>query len=444
VAPPTDWTAKALEGERKSRFIAWRDLLATFFLAQGANQVLTLATGILLVRVLAMETFALYALAASVLTFFVSTTDLGITGSLVHFTHAARKEQTDVRPVMAAVWSLRRAIFILGTPIAAVVFLAISVNRGFSVWALALCLIGILGAVWFQMGASFRLQILRLAGRQTASYGAEVGGNGVRFLLLGVFATCGGLATKIGAALAVLASAAGAAFTVTAARPEVLASLRSQKPYLREARSRVLRYLLPTLPSGVYFSLQGPVVTWLAATFGGTSTIASIGALGRLGQIVSLLAPLPGILFLPRLAVITEERLYWRRAAQFAAFFAALLLPIWLISWLFPQMLLWILGTKYAHLQRELPLAIAGAAIAVFGGFGVGLTRARGWTFLDTPALAVLLLAQIAAATVFRLDSVSGLLYFNLVTVLVGLLSQVTILWLGISGRSWVGAGHGR
>ena len=32
----------------------------------------------------------------------------------------------------------------------------------------------------------------------------------------------------------------------------------------------MLRYLLPTLPGAAYYSIQGPLVIWLATTFGST------------------------------------------------------------------------------------------------------------------------------------------------------------------------------
>ena len=39
-------------------------------------------------------------------------------------------------------------------------------------------------------------------------------------------------------------------------------------------RRQVMRYLLPSLPSAFYFSIQGPLVVWLSATFGSTENIA--------------------------------------------------------------------------------------------------------------------------------------------------------------------------
>ena len=95
----------------------WSRMLSAFLTVQTLNQVLALGTGLLLVRTASKETFALYAIASSVLTFFTTASDLGVTGSLVHFFHQERKGQGSFAAALHAVGQLRRWALLIGSPI---------------------------------------------------------------------------------------------------------------------------------------------------------------------------------------------------------------------------------------------------------------------------------------------------------------------------------------
>src|SRR5262245_18549070 len=101
------------------------------------------------------------------------------------------------------------------------------------------------------------------------------------------------------ACVGVLTSAVGSLLAFRWARPDGEATSRPAylpgelKPY----RRKVLRYMLPTLPAAAYFAVQGPLVVWLSATFGGARNIAEVGALGRLGLVVGLFSGLTGTVF---------------------------------------------------------------------------------------------------------------------------------------------------
>src|SRR5262249_60567975 len=123
-----------------------------------------------------------------------------------------------------------------------------------------------------QVGASVRVRGLRLAAGYGLSYKAELAGGGLRLLCAAALVAAGLLRAWLG----VLASALAAAATALVARlgPETRPA-EDLRPYQRQ----VLRYLLPSLPSALYFSVQGPVTVWLAATFGSTGNLAAAGAL---------------------------------------------------------------------------------------------------------------------------------------------------------------------
>lgn len=415
------------------RLRRWAGILSAFFTAQGVVQLAGVAAGLLLVRTLPVREFALYTLALSVITFFTFLSDLGSTSSLVHFFHRAAREGEEFPSYLATVLSLRRFGFLLGAAAVAVAFPRAAAAEGYAARETLLTLAVILAAVWFQIGAAVRVLGLRLADRYGAAYRAEMTGALLRLGLTGALVAAALLQAWIG----VLASALGTAATALLARragalPEVAGA--DLRPY----RRRVLRYLLPTLPSALYFSLQSPLTVWLAATFGATRNIAEVGALTRLGLIVGLFSSLTTVVFLPHLARIADER-HWRaRCLQFGGLLLALALALLAVAALAPGLFLWLLGESYSGLHRELVVVVAGAGLTLLGGYAVSVNLARSWTRWETAAVLVLFLSQVALAALLPLGTTSGVLLFNLGTAAVGLALQAAVAAAGFARPEWV------
>lgn len=445
----------------------WAGILSAYFTAQTLTQVAGMAAGLVLVNILPVREFALYTLALSLVNFVTFASDLGSSTSLVFFSHDAARRGEPFQPYFDAVLSLRRWAFAAGALATLVVLPRSAMAKGFG-FAESLCAaLAVLVAVWFQIAASLRVLALRLALRYGAAYRAELSGGGTRLLLalllgalslLKAWAAVGSNALGA-AATAILArrsqgseGAEGAqgAEPVEGAQVEAPAAASGELPAAASApvstipvalgpyRRRVLRYLLPSLPSALYFSVQGPLVVWLAATFGGTRNLAEVGALGRLGLAMSIFSGLSGVVFLPRLARIVDDRLYRIRYLQFGALIAGLAAAMVAAAALLPRAFLFLLGSRYAGLERELLLVVTGAGINQIGGYAVAVNLARSWNRLEGAAVAVLILAQASLVALLPLGTTAGVLRFNVWTAIVGLSLQLLIAWAGFTRPRWV------
>jgi O-antigen/teichoic acid export membrane protein len=416
----------------RQRLRRWTGILSAYFSTQALTQLLGIAAGLVFVNFMPVTEFALYTLATSVLTFFAFLTDLGSSNSLLHFFRRTAAEGTPFAPYYAAVLTLRRAVFLIGVAAVAVVFPLLARQRGFSTGDALLTTAGIVLAVWFQISSSLRLLALRLEDRYGLSYRAELAGAGLRLLLaLGMVAI-----TLLEAWLGVLAAATATALTATIARPARRAA--SAGAELAPYRRQILRYLLPTLPSALYFAVQGPLVVWLAATFGGTRNIAEVGALGRLGLVVGVFSGLVGVVFVPRLARITDDRLYLRRYLEFGSCLAAIAAALLAAAWSVPELLLWLLGPHYSGLHRELLLVVAGASLGLLDGYAVAVNLARSWTRWQGLAVATLAAAQLVLVLNLDLSTTMGVLGFLVWSRVVALAGQVGIAALGFTRPRWV------
>jgi O-antigen/teichoic acid export membrane protein len=417
----------------RPRLRRWVHVLSAYFTAQVLTQILGLLAGLLLVRTMPLGEFALYTLALSVVTFFTFVSDLGSTTSLLYFFHRTAQQQPEEFPLyLAAVRSLRRLAFMAGAVVVAVVLPRAALAKGFGGTEIALATAGVLLCVWFQIGASLSVLALRLADRYGDSYRAEIAGGGVRLAAAAAMI----FASRLYGWLAVAGNAAAIAVVGLLARPHM--SPPPARVDLAPYRRRVLRYLVPTLPSALYFSIQGPLVVWLSATFGVARNIAEVGALSRLGMLIGLFSNLGGIVFLPRLSRIADDRLYRERCLQFGGLLLAAALSVWLAAAAFPRAFLALLGPRYGGLDSELLLVAASAGLTLIGGYLVSVNLARSWTRWQGLAVLILAATQTALVKALPLATTRGVLTFNLLSAAVGLTLQLVISVLGFTRPSVV------
>lgn len=416
----------------RTRVTSWAKILSAYFTAQTLTQLAGIAAGLLFVNFMPVREFALYTLAFSTITFFNLITDLGSSTSLVYFFHQAAKQGEDARPYLWAVLSLRRLAFLLGTAAVLLAFPLVAGRKGYGPGEALLTTGGIVLCVWFQIAQSLRVLALRLTDRFGASYRAELAGGLTRLLLAVVLIASALLRSWLG----VLSAAAGSAVAALLARrpEEETARAADLQPY----RRKVLRYLLPTLPSAFYFAVQGPLMVWLAATFGGVRNIAEVGALGRLGLLVGIFSSLTGVVFLPRLARITDDRRYRRRALQFGSLMAVLAVGLLAAAAAAPRLFLMLLGPHYAGLHRELLLVVAGAGLTLLDGYCVSLNLARSWTRWQGLAVGSLVATQAVLVALLPLSTTAGVLTFNLLASATALAGQLAIATVGFTRPQWV------
>jgi len=414
------------------RVFQWVGILSAYFSAQTVAQLLGIGAGLLFINFMPVQEFALYTLAFSVVSFFHFVTDLGSTSSLVYFRRRALEKGEDFGGYVAAVLSMRRWLFLVAGAGVLAGFPLFAAGQGFSTSDTLASTVAILLTVWFQLVSSIRLLVLRLEDRYARSYWAELVGGVVRLGLAGVLVALSLLRAWLGIATAALASAA---VSIRAGR-QVPATVAGRD--FSPERRRLFRYLLPTLPSSLYFSIQGPLIVWLAALFGRTENIAEVGALSRLGMVVGLFSGLIGTVFMPRLSAVTDERIYLRRYLQFGGFLALIAAALLAGAMMIPELFLFVLGSSYSGLHRELVLIVAGSGLTLLGGYAVAINLARSWNRWQGAAVGLLVVAQALMVAFLPLGTTAGVLTFNLLTATVGLLTQVTLNFLGFFRPRWV------
>jgi hypothetical protein len=145
-----------------------------------------------------------------------------------------------------------------------------------------------------------------------------------------------------------------------------------------------------------------------------------------------------GILFLPRLAHTRTDREFLTRYFQFGGLLLALGGALVAVAWLLPGPLLALLGHNYRGLPAELRLVMIGSALTLLSGYAVGVNLSRAWNRWETLAVGVLFLSQAAFVAVLPMGSTAGVLRFQVMSGVVGLLLQLAITAVGLRRPRWV------
>jgi hypothetical protein len=152
-------------------------------------------------------------------------------------------------------------------------------------------------------------------------------------------------------------------------------------------------------------------------------------------MIFAVLSNLLANVFAPAFARCqSRRRLGWQYAAIVGGV-ACFSLVIIVVAAFFPRQFLFVLGSKYAHLEHELLLMVTGAVLTVMAGTLWSLNAAKAWIAGSWINIPLTLATQLALIPYTDFSSVTGVLTFNLVSAIPSLLLNLFLSYRGF--RSW-------
>lgn len=182
-----------------------------------------------------------------------------------------------------------------------------------------------------------------------------------------------------------------------------------------ELSSEILLTVKKAFPGLLYYCFSGQISMWILSTIGSTDSIANVGALSRISIIISTLSSMSAALLIP-----SFSKSNYSRENTMAKFIQSLLLfsgacfIFFLSTIVFSNEYLQVLGTEYVNLNYELMLSVAGAAIFSITGFMYGLSSAKGYILKPAVYVTGSILSMVVGAVLFEVSSLDGILYYNL------------------------------
>jgi hypothetical protein len=394
-----------------------------FAMKQGIASAGGMAYGLLCVRLLPKPEYAKFAVLFGFMGSLTLLLDIGVSSTLAPL---VGEQTSDLRLIANYVASIRRImqrLFLIVAPVAGVAFVLLVRKQQWGVWAVAQMLLALLVTAWFARVSSTYGAVLTLRRDRDRYYRAQIAGSLGSLALLLIFAG----AHRINVYVGILLNVAQVLFIACSYYLRALELLGGKGNPSAQQEKAIVRLALPNAPSTLFYALQGQITLILITLLGhDVSSIAHVGALMRLSQILVFVAQMNPILVEPYFAKLAASRLKRVYLLSFAlvAIFAA---GFTCLAFLFPQVFLWPLGPKYSQLRVEVGLVVLSSAIQFTGGFIWVIHTARRFVYWWNNVAIIVLTLLVQAVFVLKVDlsTIKNVLILNVASVTVSALVAV-------------------
>jgi O-antigen/teichoic acid export membrane protein len=409
----------------KHRLIEWFRLLAGYSFVQALAQGLGFLAGIMVVRTLPKEDYALFMIVNTIGPVMNLLSDNGITSSLSAI--GGKFWQDDVRmgSLVKTAMILRRRLvlfsFFIVTPFLVWMLWRNHASISTIAWIVPITLVG----VFFQLNVGVLNAVISL--RQQVGRMQLLVFSGVlpRLALIALFAGLGWLNAPLTVAIGTMTLAIQFWLLQLWVKPQIA----RDAPPNAEFRKDILAIVKRQAPLTIYFCVQGQIGIWLISIFGNAHRVADLGALGRIGMIFSILVSTTSALVVPRFARMQDLSRLRSSYALILLGFTGLVTLGTVVAWLLPGSLLWLLGSKYSQLGSLVWLAVLATGTGSLAGLLYSLNVNKAWIPPATIVIPVEIITQIILCLSFDLSSVRGVL---LIGVLAPIIPGLMNLFIGI------------
>ena len=398
-------------------------IVGNFITVQAGVQLIGFLAGILLVRRLDQREYAYFTITNSMQGTINLLADIGISIGLVSIGGRVWNDRHRFGELINTALHMRRklggvAILVI-TP---VLYFMLTKNGApllYTVILIAILLAGLL--VQFSVGVLSVVPRLRSDVRRIQII--DLTGAIVRLLLLIAL-----MFLFLNAAVAIAVSSLAIFIQFLMLRRYVADVIDLNAPQNREDRAAMRGFIRNQAANAIFFCFQGQITVFLISFFGHhPSSVAEVGALGRLAMIFVVINNLLTNIFVPAFARCQESRkLRWQYAAIVGGVGGFSLLVTFAAA-VFPNEFLFILGNKYAHLQRELLLMVGASVLSALTGTFWALNASKAWITGSWLYIPLTLATQLVLIPYTDFSSVSGVLIFNLLSAIPNLLLNLIL-----------------
>ena len=352
-------------------------MIARFASFRVTAQVVAFVTGVVVVRLLPPEQYALYVIATTLLAAVTVVSASGITSTLLAKAAQEPRPSELVGQIYSAANKVRKQTAILITACVIPLLCVLLLGNGADVQTTILMCVILAGATFPTLAYGVALVELQIQRRYGLIGLIDTSANGVRLMFTAACAALAWVAAPVLFIGSLLMTAAQGIIGVYAARQSARPTPNPPSGLVREFRRAFAR----AAPATIAMVLGEQAVTLILTIVGNTIGIAQIGALGRFAVGFALINSVLTIMGASYLARLSGGREALRTGAlkytlTYLLVSASLTLTLILAS----PLLLSILGSEYRHLTAEFAILMTGALVTNFALFGIGaVNHARGW-----------------------------------------------------------------
>ena len=383
----------------------------SFTSGEAMLQFLQAVNGLLLVWLLSVEDFAVYAVFTAAMGFASHMLGFGITPTIISLVGMDFQDKAKVGRYLMAGSSLRLWMLLIVSPLGLAILWFSSLKIGIPVTSIVLLSGLLVGANYLSSQIDLFCAPLQMLGRVGTLYRCLALGEVVRILLTLLLwaAHLLSVGSAVVASVIVLAISYGSLLIMTRSH-----FLNPCIPPLKE-RQQLVDLVLPSLPNALFGAFQGQIMIFISAMLGNTQQIAAVGALGRLARLVSFLSAANPMIVGPAFAKMSEAA-FWRRLPFILLAASLISCCIAFSGFFFPELLIKIIGEKYRHLASVVWLVTLGSGLIYFLNVLGTMRTFRRWVawWASFATILLVLAAQSGALLCFNMETISGVLMLGI------------------------------
>jgi O-antigen/teichoic acid export membrane protein len=406
-------------------------IVGNFAFVQAVVQIVGFLSGVLLIRYLDQREYAYFTIANTMQGTLNLLADIGISIGLVSIGGRVWQDPHRFGQLVNTALGLRRKLGAVAILIVTPILYYLLVKNGAPVSYTVILIAAVLAGLVVQLSLGVLSVVPRLRSDLGRIQTIDLTGALARFVALLVL-----MFLFLNGAVALAVGSATLLLQYWMLRKYVAGVIDLRAPENAEDRGAMQGFIRSQAANAVFFCLQGQITIFLISIFSRqVSSIAEVGALGRLAMIFAVLSNLLANVFAPAFARCQSRRkLGWQYAAIVGGV-ACFSLVIIAAAAFFPRQFLFVLGSKYSHLERELLFMVAGAVITAMAGTLWSLNAAKAWIAGSWLYIPLTLATQLALIPYTDFSSVTGVLTFNLVSAIPSLLLNLVLSYRGF--RNW-------
>lgn len=402
-------------------------IVGNFAIVQAVVQIIGFGAGILLVRRLEQREYAYFTIANTIQSTVNVLADIGISVGLISIGGRVWHDRHRFGQLINTALHIRKKLGAIAIIIVTPFLYFLLARNGAPIFYAVILIVLVLTGLLIQLSLGVLGVVPRLRAEVKCIQAIDITGAIVRFVALACL-----MYLFLDAAVAVAVVTASWLLQYAMLHKYVAGVIDLNASQNAEDRHEIIRLTKHLAPNAVFFCLQGQITVFLISFFARHATsVAEIGALGRLAMIFAVLSNLLTNIFVPAFARCHEPRklrlLYLAIVGGVAVFSLVVLAGAGLL----PHAFLFVLGNKYAHLEHELFLMVAVATGAAMTGTLWGLNASKAWVTGAWLYIPLTLATQIALIPYTDFSSVSGVLIFNLISILPNLLLNLVLTYRG-------------
>lgn len=411
----------------------WAKIIATFIAGQGLVQLLQLLGGFFLIRWLSVEDYAQYSMAFAFQSTAQILVGLGFSSAIIALTGNNIHEKKLLGDYISAGKFYRNRLYAVVGGCCLVGFPLMTAEHDWPVYITILLLVAILSSLYFTGNNAFYKTPLLIHKRLRNLYSVQIKSGFCRIIFFGLFYSL----SFINAWIAALVTSGITWY-------EGRAFKKKAKPFFIEpeissvdSRKEMLQYVKPVMPGIIYSAFSTQIALFVISIFGSTQNIAEVGALGRLGQIFLIFNVASSTLIVPYLAKQSSKNLQKKYLFIISI---AILFSCGMVAtaFLVPESLLWIIGNKYAHLEKEVGLLVLNSSIIFINVVMWDMNCSRKWLWSWIPVVSISsnLVAQFFLIFKMDLDTTYNVLVYSVILSVFNLSNKILVAIIGFKKSS--------